>query len=194
MLLLLFLLLLLLLLFPVESPPSPGLLLNINNADTPGKKQATSQSSVNVIIIGVSLSLVAVLAICVALSLVIYKRRKRSVGKRSVSETRINSRSILVKEMPSPKGNNVISFHFSRSTVTVFFFVQTGFLVRCLHLICKYQPPRHGIKLAFSMCLLQCLHCTDDAHICRNRTLCLQFDRSNLALCAFRLALICLAA
>ena len=26
-----------------------------------------------------------------------------------------------------------------------------------------------GIKLAFAMCLLQCLHCTDEAHIGRNR-------------------------
>ena len=27
----------------------------------------------------------------------------------------------------------------------------------------------YGIKLAFAMCLLQCLHCTDEAHIGRNR-------------------------
>ena len=26
-----------------------------------------------------------------------------------------------------------------------------------------------GIKLAFAMCLLQCLHCTDEAHTCWNR-------------------------
>ena len=31
-----------------------------------------------------------------------------------------------------------------------------------------------GMKLTFSMCLLQCLHCTDEAHIGRNRAHCLQ--------------------
>ena len=40
-----------------------------------------------------------------------------------------------------------------------------------------------GIKLAFSMCLLQCLHCTDEAHIGRNSVPCLQFDSSNLLIC-----------
>ena len=33
-----------------------------------------------------------------------------------------------------------------------------------------------GIKLAFSMCLLQWLHCTDEAHIGRNRAHCLQHE------------------
>ena len=37
------------------------------------------------------------------------------------------------------------------------------------------------IKLAFAMCLLQCLHCTDEAHIPKQRQPCLQFDSSNLA-------------
>ena len=34
---------------------------------------------------------------------------------------------------------------------------------------CICSVPRHvvkrGVKLAFAMCLLQCLHCTDEAHI-----------------------------
>ena len=33
-----------------------------------------------------------------------------------------------------------------------------------LHLLCKCWSPRHMVQsLLFAMCLLQCLHCTDDA-------------------------------
>ena len=35
-----------------------------------------------------------------------------------------------------------------------------------------------GIKLAFAMCLLQCPHCTDEAHIGRNRAPCLHVKRA----------------
>ena len=37
---------------------------------------------------------------------------------------------------------------------------------RCSNISPVYLP--FGIKLAFSMCLLQCLHCTDEAQIGRN--------------------------
>ena len=40
----------------------------------------------------------------------------------------------------------------------------------CTSLLCKCLVTQAcGIKLAFAMCLLQCLHCTDEAHIGRNR-------------------------
>ena len=49
-------------------------------------------------------------------------------------------------------------------------FLSTPGGVRCLHMFCKCWPPRYVVwNLAFSMCLLQCLHCTDEAHIGQNR-------------------------
>ena len=37
---------------------------------------------------------------------------------------------------------------------------------------------RYHDKACFSMCLLQCLHCTDEANIGRNSTSCLQHDKN----------------
>ena len=51
-------------------------------------------------------------------------------------------------------------------------------MVRFLHLFCKCSPPRHVVYSLLSMCLLQCLHCTDEAHIGRNIAPCLQYTIS----------------
>ena len=45
-----------------------------------------------------------------------------------------------------------------------------NFFVTCVTLVLQVLATQAcGIKLAFSTCLLQCLHCTDEAHIGRNR-------------------------
>ena len=61
-------------------------------------------------------------------------------------------------------------------------------MVRCL-VLQVLATQACGIELAFSMCLLQCLHCTDEAHIGRNSAPCLQFESSNLTQVAFTLNL-----